>query len=247
MGKTLEQKSFNNIDEVFLKRKNNKLKFVQLGEPEVNCQTLTSCVQYINRHSGKCVVNEELPDKNVYLIALELAKAIDRNSVIDIKKLKALYGYSKEFLSAKEFLNQKCKQVWDVCENKHKKMEVPAAAMRTLGITNVPSLDFFLANCIKYSEKPDSKATANVIASILSNPNIDYTLDEIYDYMKSKYVKDGCRYSFITVAYVASKFDYNREKLLELGADEGLIKQIFKSLSLKEKFRYLLTNKFSCL
>ncbi len=49
-----------------------------------------------------------------------MQKAIDKDSVNDIKYLKSKYGAEKEFKAAKEYLNRKAKEVWDVFENRNK-------------------------------------------------------------------------------------------------------------------------------
>ena len=40
--------------------------------------------------------------------------AIDNNDVFEVKRIKQKYQTTKEFAQAKEFLNKKCKEVWEM-------------------------------------------------------------------------------------------------------------------------------------
>ena len=169
------------LDGVFSVKENISASLVDLScKNKMKIKTLSSQVQYLNRAktyrtgiSGICVgavtINEDLSDKLTCQIATELAKAIDNNAVFEVKRIKQKYQDTKEFAPAKEFLNKKCKQIWDVFENKNTKMDVPYEAMKVLGISNQPSLDVLLADSLKYYEKDNGSTTVDIILKILSN------------------------------------------------------------------------------
>lgn len=204
---------------------------------------LSSTVKYIKcSDCGGVVINDELTDKKVYEIASQLALAIDKNSVTEVKRIKYEYGDTHEFAAAKDFLNKQCKQVWDVFENKNIEMKVPKEAMKALGITNKPSLESLLNDSIQFFEKDGGSITTNLISLILENKNLDYSFDEIFEYLKTKFRKENCKYNFTTVKYLAEKLDYDMEKVSLLCVDIDLLKKIFDSLSVKEKFKYILKN-----
>ena len=204
---------------------------------------LLSTVRYIdNSNNGNVIINEELADKQVYEIACHLAAAIDKNSPVEVKRIKYECGETPEFAKAKEFLNKKCKQIWDVFENKNTQMNIPKEAMKALGITNKPSLESLLDDSIKFYEKDNGTITTDLISLILENKNLDYTFDEIFEYLKIKYSKEHCRYNFITVKYIAEKLNYDMEKISLLCMDIDLLKKIFNSLSVKEKIKYVMKN-----
>lgn len=200
---------------------------------------LYSKVKYLKNSGADITLNDELSDKTVYKIACELALAIDNNSTDEVKKIKVQYGNTKEFAKAKEFLNKECKQVWDVCENKTKKLKVPQNAMKTLGITNKPTLDFFLANSIKYFEKDGGKTTAKILSSVLNNPNLDYTFDDILEYLRANFNKKRSRYNFETIKFLAEQSDYNLYRVSAITSDRDLMKKIFKSLSPVQKVKVI--------
>lgn len=245
MRKMLAGKNDCNIfDEVFFENKNIINGIVDLACQKSSKQkTLSSEVRYVNSFDFNTpIINDELSDKKVYQIAKELAQAIDKNSVVDIKRLKYQYASTKEFARAKEFLNKKCKQVWDVFENKSEKIKIPKDAMKSLGISNKPTLEFLLDESIKFYEKDNGSTTVDIICSILKNPNIDYTFEEIFEYLSKKHTKEKCKYNLITVKYLAQKLDYDSEKLNSVGADKTILKRVFNLLSLKEKITVLINN-----
>ena len=216
---------------------------IALNNKKADKMKLSSTVRYIKCSScGGVVINDELTDKKVYEIASQLAHAIDKNSAVEVKRIKYEYGDTQEFAAAKDFLNKQCKQVWDVFENKNVEMKVPKEAMKALGITNKPSLESLLHDSIQFFEKDDGSITTNLISLILDNKNLDYSFDEIFEYLKLKHNREKCNYNFTTVKYLAEKLDYDMEKVALLCADIDLLKSIFDSLSIKEKIRYILKN-----
>lgn len=208
--------------------------------PIVGPKTLASTVSCIspkkNNPYSALFENENLYDNLERKITEELAAAIDNNSVDRIKYLKNKYGHLAEFKSAKEFLNKKCKEVWNVYEDLNK---VPKEAMKSLGITNQPDLDFILGNSLKYYEQGESKSTSYIIESTLKNKNLSYTIDDIHKYLKETAKKSECKFNFYTVKYFIENQNYSKEKLLDLGVEKEVLQQVFKKLSLKQKIKYL--------
>ncbi len=176
--------------------------------------------------------NTELSDNLTRRIIQKLANAIDKNSVEEVKKLKFEYGHEKEFKKAQKFLNDKCKQVWNVYDNP---INPPLEAMKVLGITNKPSLDFILNNSIKIFEKDGGNMTARMIESILNNKNLDYTIDDIHKYLCEMSLKEKCKYNAQTVKYLILTHNYDKLKLSQIGVNKEFIKEILKSLTLKQK------------
>lgn len=211
-----------------------------LVEENYSCsKSLSSKVNYIEFDlTGFSFLNNELSNKTTYKIAKELANAIDKNSVSETKLLKEKYGNTKEFCVAKDYLNKKCKEVWDVFDNKNQKLNPPKDAMKILGITNIPSLDFLLADSVKYYQKSNDSTTVNIIKSIITNPNLDYSFADVYKYLKQKHMKEKCNYNFITVKFLASELDYNQYMLTYVGVDKNLMKEIYKSFSFISKLKY---------
>lgn len=204
---------------------------------------LASCINYIekiNPYANSSIsflqIEENLRDDKLRTLIYELANAIDKNSTTEIKNLKSLYGTSKEFAKAKKFLNKKCKEIWNVHDNKKQKMKLPKEAMKALGITNQPSLEFLLGNSLKYFEKDNSQTTARIIQSTLDNVNIDYSFDEICEYLKNTHKKQVFEYNLHTVKYLVQHTKFDRKNLTELEITKSQIDQIFKTLSFKEKF-----------
>ena len=183
-------------------------------------------------------LNDEMSNQRVRKIALMLAKAIDENSVEKIKELKKQYGNEKEFAMAKKFLDKKCKEIWDVFEFKKIKLKIPYAAMKTLGITNQPTLEFLLGDSVRLFEKDNGNSTANIITSILKNENLTYKMEDIHKFLK----KENGHYNFRTAAYLISEQNYNRRKLLELGVKKDTVEQALKIISVRAKLRYCLRN-----
>ncbi len=227
----------------------------QITKRTSGLKTLSSCIKYFDCindiHNSDYVLyngvknvclNEVLSDKKTRKIAYELALAVDKNSVTEIKKIKSEYGTTKEFACAKEFLNKQCKQIWDVYENKTVKMNLPLDAMKALGITNRPDLDFLLLNSLKYYEKDNGSTTVNIISSILNNPNLNYSFEDIYAYLKMYYHKNSCKYNLKTVSYLIYKLDYSKSALTDLGVEENTIKQVVRNLPLKDRLIFLIKN-----
>ena len=240
---TTRKNVYNSLNGLFADNCYADKEIIALNGKKPDRMKLSSEVGYIKcSDCGKVVINDELTDKKVYEIAHRLAVAIDKNSVIEVKRIKCECGDPPEFAAAKDFLNKKCKQVWDVFANKNIEMNVPKAAMKALGITNKPSLEFLLDDSIKFYEKDNGSITTDLISLILENKNLDYTFDEIYEYLKTKHCKENCKYNFITVKYMAEKLSYDMEKVSSICVDIDLLKEIFESLSLKEKIKYVLKN-----
>lgn len=213
---------------------NNSVRNLDVAPTQAHIkQTLSSCVAS-NPYTGVNYLPlydfEGLYNPLERTIAQKLARAIDKNSPFEIKKLKKEYGNLKEFSDAKKFLNKKCKEVWNVYEPIK---NVPYAAMKALGITNEPELEFLLGSSIKYYEQDNSDTTSYIISSILKNKNLSYTMEKIHSYLKDKHIKNGCKYNLKTVEYLISEQNYNREQLEELGADTKIISQALKNLPLK--------------
>lgn len=194
---------------------------------------------FLRRGKENTVLNIGLPDKAAREIAKKLARAIDKNAVEEIKNLKTLYGSKKEFLTAKNFLNEKCKQVWDVSD---KNLKPPIEALKTLGITNKPTLDFLLGNCVKYFEKDGGRTTVQAISSILSNRNLDYTIQDIHKYLAEMHLKEKCEYNHQTIKYLIVSQNYDNRKLEELGVEKSVLDDILRSLPLKQRINYFIKN-----
>ena len=238
MENILAGQNVNNVlDELFAENLNIANNIVKLAgkRPDLRLSPKVRYVTHMN--GGNVILNEELADSKVYQIASDLALAIDKNSSTDVKRIKLLYGDTKEFLAAKTFLNKLCKEVWDVTENKNKKMDVPKEAMKVLGITNKPSLDFLLEDCLKNFEKEDDDTTARIISSILENPNLDYTPEDIFDYLKINYEKKRYKYNFATIKVLAENTDYNLYRLGIITSDAKQMKKYYKSLPLSKKIK----------
>lgn len=226
------------FDEIFSQNENTSNPYMDF--PHKNQSSLTSYIlntSGINNYGGflGVITDEELSDKTVRKIVLELSRAIDKDSVEEIKFLKAEYGNKKEFAIAKRFLDKKCKKVWDVFASKNKKINVPKNAMKFLGITNQPSLEFLLGDSLKFFEKDNGSTTVDIIMSILNNKNLSYDFEDIHKFLKNSYQKGQCKYNLITVSYLAQQLDYNRHELERLGIDDKTLKHVFNSLTLEEK------------
>ena len=242
------------LDGVFSVKKNVADSLVDLScKKTTKPKTLSSHISYLNRAntyrtgiSSICVgavsINDDLSDKLTCKIVTELASAIDKNDVVKVKELKQQYQDKKEFVKAKDFLNKKCKEVWDVFENKTTKLNPPYEAMKALGITNQPSLEVLLADSLKYYEKDNGSTTVDVILSILANENINYTFEDVYEYLKKNNKKEKYKYNLITVSYLATKLEYDEMKLGDLGIEQNIVKKLFKSLSVKDKIKCIWKN-----
>ena len=234
MGKTVEE-----ICDIIAKQHTSKICADVSLCGDKKLKTLASVVRceapLKNNPYQALFASDNLYDNIERKITEELAQAIDNNSVQRIKHLKNKYGNLKEFKSAKEFLNKKCKEIWNVYEDvKH----LPKEAMKSLGITNQPDLDFILHNSLKYYEKDESKSTSYIIESTLKNENISYTIDDIHKYLKETSKKLKCKFNFYTVKYLIEKQNYSKEKLLDLGIEDNTLKRALKELSLKDKLKF---------
>lgn len=188
---------------------------------------------------GVLIMDCDLPDRKAMDIAVKLALAIDKNSPEEIRFLKAQYGSNKEFASAKEYLDKKSKQVWDVFSSRDTKMRVPREAMKALGVTNLPSLDFMLGDSVRLFESDGSSTTVDIIRSVLTNKNLNYTFDDVYDYLLFAHKKYCCFYNLKTVTYLIEWLDCDVEKLNALGVDNKTITKALESFSFIAKLKYL--------
>lgn len=238
MGNITAGQNVNNVlDELFAENLNIANNIVKLVGKKPKLK-LSSKVRYVTHlNDGDVILNDELADSKVYKIASELALAIDKNNSSDVKRIKFLYADTDEFSAAKDFLNKLCKEVWDVIENKNKKMDVPKEAMKALGITNKPSLDFLLGDCLKNFERENDDTTAKIISSILENPNLDYTPNDIFEYLKTNYEKKRYKYNFATIKVLAENNGYNLYKLGIITSDGKQMKKYYKSLPLSKKIK----------
>ena len=202
--------------------------------------TLVSVVNYVDCNPfNNNIINCEFSDKLTYEIARKLAIAIDKNSTDEIKLLKSKYGKLPQFTSAKDFLNRKCKILWDVIENKSKKMKLPYDAMKTLGISNMPDLSYMLDYSIKYYEKNNGKTTSEIINSILNNPNLDYTFNDIFEYLVKQKNKLNIDYSITTLKYVLINTEFNTDKSIKIGITRNKLYKIYKQFSFKDRVKNL--------
>ncbi len=206
-------------------------------------KTLSASVKYMNDvqevYTDSFVgftTKPELANKKLRQIAQKLASAIDKNSIKEVKALKEEYGATSEFRKAQKLLNENCKTVWNVFEIKDEK--VPHEAMKTLGITNIPSLDFLLGNTIKCFEKDKCQTTSRTIDSILNNKNLNYTINDIHNYLISKKTK----LNFNTVKYLIEKHKYSAKQLKELNIEKSVIKEAIKELTFKNSLNFQVRN-----
>lgn len=239
-------------EDMFFQKSREKSMLVSLV-PKVykKHKTMTDCVKYLSTvnkiendlsgiyfGAGKFKVNDELSNSKVRYIAQELASAIDENSVAKIKQLKSKFGNDKEFLTAKNFLNEKCKEIWNVFENKDTLIKLPKEAMKALGITNQPLLEFLLGNSIRYYEKDGGNTTAVTIGSILNNKNLDYTIEDIHKFLRTAAIKEKLNFNLNTVKYLITEQNYTKLNLQDLGVEQKVISQAVQSISFKNKVKY---------
>lgn len=180
-------------------------------------------------------LNMDFANIKVKRIENELLTALKNNCAEEVKCLKEKYKDTKEFIQAKKILNDKCKELWSV----YSSVNAPKQAMRALGITNKPDIDTIIGNNIKYFEKDNSENSAYIIASILNNKNLDYTMEDIHNYLKNMYQKEKCCYNFKTVKYLIAKQNYSCEKLFELGVSVKTIKKALALIPAKECIKNL--------
>ena len=157
-----------------------------------------------------------------------------------LKYLKNKYGAEKEFSSAKEYLNRKAKEVWDVFENRDKCISVPRNSMKALGITNLPSLEFMLGDSVKYFESDGGTTTVDIIRSILTN-KIYIIQSMIFMIICCLRTKNTAVIIILkTVTYLNKQLlDCDVKKLSALGIEEKTIMTSLQSFSLKAKLKYL--------
>ncbi len=232
MGKTVEE-----ICNVLISKHSQNLG-VDFSLPEKQVRKSFSsfiCTSNYLKNNPYCAFfnDENLYDTQERTITTELAQALDNNSVEKIKYLKNKYGHLKEFKKAKEFLNKKCKEIWNVYENTQ---NLPKDAMKCLGITNQPDLDFILGDSLKFYEKDNSDTTSYIISSTLKNENLSYTMEDIHKYLK----KSNCKFNFKTVQYLIREQYYTKDKLMDLGINKSDIENALKRLTLKQKIEFYL-------
>jgi len=177
-----------------------------------------SFISYITNfkiEEGNVFLGCEITDAKVYNIVLKLAQALDENSVSKIKILKREYSAKKELLKAREYLNRISKQIFDVYSKDYDAAKVPAESMRALGISNIPALDFLLLNSLTYYEKDGGTTTVDTICAILKNKNLNYSFEDIYNYLRLN--KNKIKYNQITTNYLVQKLNYDKLKIEELG------------------------------
>lgn len=221
----------------------------ELSKPK----TLLDCVKYFSKVNDveqdlvgisfgfeNIVLNEELSDKKVRHFAEELAVAIDNNCVWRVKDLKKEYGNLKEFSLAKDFLNKKCKEVWNVFDSKIK--NIPHEAMKALSITNKPDLETILGDSVRFYEKDGGNSTARIIASILSNENLDYSISDVHKFLKLAHEKEKFNCNLTTIEYLITSQNYDKYKLFDLGVGKLSIYKTYKGLSFKNKCRFIFNN-----
>lgn len=206
--------------------------------------TIDGEIQHFSQDCGALTLNYELPNKKAVYIALELAQAIDKNSAEDVRKIKQKYIDQKEFAQAKDFLNNKCKQVWDIFENQKTKLVIPEKAMKVLGITNIPSLEFLLSDSLKYFEKDNGNSTINIISRILNNKNLNYTLDDICEFLHTFAAKNKIKYNQNTIKYLSYELNFNIPKLNFIGISKKSVIEILKNAQFKVKIKTLIKTKF---
>ena len=201
---------------------------------------LTSCVKQFHVQHGRILLDGDFSNRKVYNLALRLARALDNNSPNDIKFLKMQYGATQEFLLAKDFLDRKCKQIWDVFDKDFNPDKVPYEAMKMLGISNKQPIGFYLENFLTYFEKDGGTTTVDIINSLIQNTHSGYTFDDIYDYFKA--TRRKYKFNQITIAFLASKLDYNQKELLKVGVEKSDLRVFYKNLPILRKIQILIKN-----
>ena len=227
------------LDEIF--SENEKMeKVVEFRTRETKTTGLTACVTQFNLKNGNLLLNDELSNRKIYNITLKLARALDENSSNDIKYLKNQYGSTKEFITAKEFLNRKCKQIWDTFEKDFDPDKVPYEAMKTLGISNKQPLEFYLDDFLKYFEKDGGTTTVDIINSLTQNKYSGYEFKDICNYLKTN--RQKYKFNQKTISYLAEKLDYNQKELLKLGIEKSELKYFYKNLPILRKLQIFTKN-----
>ena len=214
---------------------------------KTNTPSLVSTINYIEKinpyagyNFGILQIEENLRNEKLRRIIYELAKAVDSNSDLEVKRLKAKYGNTKEFAQAKTFLDKKAKEIWNIFNNRKIKLQLPQKAMKALGISNQPSLDFIFEDSLKYFEKENSTTTVDIIKSVLSNINANYTFEDILKYLKTQHEKCRFEYNPNTVKFLATSLKFDKHALNNLGISRKQINNIFKTLTPIEKIKCLI-------
>lgn len=257
MGKVLSGNRNCDIFDAIFSEHENILSGLDLSVKKTTVKnSLSASVKYLsannidNMSSVVCIgfsgvsFNDDLSNAKVRSIALQLAEAIDRNSVSEVKRIRTEYGNTKEFLKARDFLNKKCKDVWNVYEGNYEKTEVPYDALKVLGISNQPSLESMLGDSLKFYEKDNGSTTVDIIRTILSNPKMNYTFDDIYRFLKSAYQKDKCRYNFKTVSYLTMQLEADEKSLNDLGIEKSVVDNVLKTFPFKQRVLYMFKRRF---
>lgn len=200
--------------------------------------SLENCInQYykINDIAQKIIVieatDDKLYNKKVRRLATMMARALDKNDVETLRNIKHKYAQIPEYNIAKSLLNEKCKKVWDVINNKNIFLKVPKEGMQVLGITNLPTLDYLLSDTLNFFEKGNTDITTKVIKSILKNKNLSYKIEDIHKYLKFKVKNSKISLNTKTYEYLIKTHNYTTAQLIELGADKSQLKKL-KSLKL---------------
>ena len=211
--------------------------------PTTKHKTLTSSINYftqVQKFEAFMLLNTDLPNKTAIAIAKELAKAIDKNSVSDIKYLKNKYGHTKEFAQAKDLLNKKCKEIWNVFESKKQNISPPKEAMKALGITNCPSIEFLLKDSLLFFEKDNGTTTVDIISSILNNKNLYYSFDDIYIFLKTFIRQKHINLNHKSIEYFIIQTNCSPNKLTELNINNKEIHQVLKNFAISKRIKYTL-------
>ena len=87
------QKDCDIFDEIFSNQENVSCAFVRNNKPTAS---LAASVSSFSTNPFGVLLLGDLPDKKAMEIAVKLAKAIDKDSVNDIKYLKSKYGAEKD-------------------------------------------------------------------------------------------------------------------------------------------------------
>lgn len=231
----------NILDDTFLENENMSLTCNCYNfTPQNKAKNLSDNINYFiknTKFSGLMYLNSELSNKQALFLAKKLAEAIDKNSVDEIKQLKNKYANSKDFAQAKDILNKQCKQIWDVFD-KNNTLKAPKEAMKALGITNCPSLEFLLNDSLNFYEKDNDSTTINIIKSILENKNLNYTFDDIFNYIKICTQKTHLKLNQNTIKYLILKTNCDIKKLKDLNIELNTIKNTLKDLSFNKKLKY---------
>ncbi len=73
----------------------------------------------------------------------------------------------------------------------------------------------------------------------MTNKNLDYTFEDIYEYLLFAHKKYCCFYNLKTVTYLIEWLDCDVEKLAALGVDDKTITKALQAFSFTAKLKYL--------